>query len=118
MHSVTFGQNSDKREYFTPLNPELNPICYLLALLAHHFLHVSRLRVKCNVQILYLSSTFYNIVTDSQAIRLDYIAVVGKNVFSLMSANLKSIILLREDIKKYKNLFSMLFKIKKRYVFL
>ena len=30
-----------------PLNPELNPICYLLALLgAHHFLHVSRLRVK------------------------------------------------------------------------
>ena len=29
-----------------PLNPELNPICYLLALLAHHLLHVSRLRVK------------------------------------------------------------------------
>jgi len=30
-----------------PLNPELNPICYLLALLgAHHFLHVTRIRVK------------------------------------------------------------------------
>ena len=30
-----------------PLNPELIPICYLLALLgAHHFLHVSRIRVK------------------------------------------------------------------------
>ena len=30
-----------------PLNPELNPICYLLALLgAHRFLHVSRIRVK------------------------------------------------------------------------
>ena len=30
-----------------PLNAELNPICYLLALLgAHHFLHVSRMRVK------------------------------------------------------------------------
>ena len=30
-----------------PLNDELNPICYLLALLgAHHFLHVSRIRVK------------------------------------------------------------------------
>jgi len=30
-----------------PLNPELNSICYLLALLgAHHFLHVSRIRVK------------------------------------------------------------------------
>ena len=32
---------------FNPLNPELNPICYLLALLgAHHFYHVSRIRVK------------------------------------------------------------------------
>jgi len=30
-----------------PLKPELNPICYLLALLgAHYFLHVSRIRVK------------------------------------------------------------------------
>ena len=30
-----------------PLNPELNPVCYSLALLgAHHFLHVSRIRVK------------------------------------------------------------------------
>ena len=30
-----------------PLKPELNPICCLLALLeAHHFLHVSRIRVK------------------------------------------------------------------------
>jgi len=32
---------------FNPLNTELNSICYLLALLgAHHFLHVSRIRVK------------------------------------------------------------------------
>ena len=32
---------------FNPLNAELNPICYLLSLLeAHHFLHVSRIRVK------------------------------------------------------------------------
>ena len=29
-----------------PLKPELNPICHLLALLDHHFLHVSRIRVK------------------------------------------------------------------------
>jgi len=36
-----------KAAKFNPLNPELNPICYLLALLgAHHFLHVSRIRVK------------------------------------------------------------------------
>ena len=33
-------------EDINPLNAELNPICYLLALLAHHFLHVSRIRVK------------------------------------------------------------------------
>jgi len=31
---------------FNPLNPELIPICYLLALLIHHFLHVSRIMVK------------------------------------------------------------------------
>jgi len=31
------------------LNAELNPICYLLALLgAHHFLHISRIRVNIN----------------------------------------------------------------------
>ena len=33
--------------YINPLNPESNPMCCLLALLgAHHFLHVSRIRVK------------------------------------------------------------------------
>ena len=36
-----------KKALINPLNPELNPICYLLALLgAHHFFHVSRIRVK------------------------------------------------------------------------
>jgi hypothetical protein len=39
--------NSPKRRRFlNPLNAELNPICYLLALLAQNFLHVSRIRVK------------------------------------------------------------------------
>ena len=40
--------NSVKKQLhnFNPLNPELNPICYLLALLANHFLHVSRIMVK------------------------------------------------------------------------
>jgi transposase len=32
--------------FFSPLRPELNPICYLLALLAHDILHVRRIRVK------------------------------------------------------------------------
>ena len=36
-----------KLSNINPLNAELNPICYLLALLgAHHFLPVSRIRVK------------------------------------------------------------------------
>ena len=37
-----------------PLNAELNPICHLLALLgARHILHVSRIRVKLDSEILY-----------------------------------------------------------------
>ena len=33
--------------HINPLNAELNPICHFLALLGvHHFLHVSRIRVK------------------------------------------------------------------------
>jgi hypothetical protein len=31
---------------FYPLNAKLNPICHLLALLAHHILHISRIRVN------------------------------------------------------------------------
>ena len=49
--TAAWGQNNSIRLNtglltFNPLKPELNPICYLLALLAHHFLHVSRIRVK------------------------------------------------------------------------
>ena len=39
-------QGPRTQQKFNPLNPELNSISYLLALLAHHFLHVSRIRVK------------------------------------------------------------------------
>ena len=39
-----------------PLNAELNPICYLLALLrAHHFLHISKIRVKSLILRLLMS---------------------------------------------------------------
>ena len=45
-HAVALLQGLDVI-LFNPLNAELNPICYLLALLgAHHFLHVSRIKVK------------------------------------------------------------------------
>ena len=43
----TYSYDTPFNCYFNPLNPELNPICHLLALLGvHHFLHVSRIRVK------------------------------------------------------------------------
>jgi hypothetical protein len=35
-----------KEKDFNPLYAKLNPICHLLALLAHHILHVSRMRVN------------------------------------------------------------------------
>jgi len=38
-----FVYRAKRTSPFNPLNPELNPICQLLALLAHHFLHVSRI---------------------------------------------------------------------------
>ena len=41
LHHIT-----EDNSFVNPLKPELNPICYLLTLLAHHFLHVSRIRVK------------------------------------------------------------------------
>ena len=45
-----------------PLNPELNPICHLLTLLVHHFLHVSRIRVK-SLTLRLLMSYIYIYVT-------------------------------------------------------
>jgi len=51
--------------YINPLNPELNPICYLLALLgAHHFLHVSRIRVKLLTFRLLMSYIYGALILD------------------------------------------------------
>ena len=49
---------------FNPLNPELNPICYLLALLAHYFLHVSRIRVKSLTLRLLMSYIYGALILD------------------------------------------------------
>ena len=47
LSTVTSNDDLYNSYRLKPLKPELNPICYLLALLgAHHFLHVSRIRVK------------------------------------------------------------------------
>jgi hypothetical protein len=64
-HAVTFfvklpcilvkevnNQNMLQKTHVTinPLNAELNPICHLLALVGtHHILHISRIRVKYNM---------------------------------------------------------------------
>jgi hypothetical protein len=50
-----YRQDSVLALFINPLSPELNPICYLLALLAHDFLHVSRIRVKSLILRLLMS---------------------------------------------------------------
>ena len=60
-HSTTLTTTAD----INPLNPELNPICYLLALLgAHHFLHVSRIRVKLLTSRLLMSYIYGATILD------------------------------------------------------
>ena len=50
--------------YINPLNAELNPICYLLALLAaHHFLHVSRIRLRLLMSYIYICVYIYIYMT-------------------------------------------------------
>ena len=54
-----------------PLNAELNPICYLLALLgAHHFLRVSRIRVK-SLTLRLLMSYIYIYIYDINSLRVN-----------------------------------------------
>ena len=73
-YRVLLGKPEGKRQPGRPrsrweddinrLNPELNPICYLLALLAHHFLHVSRIRVKSLTLRLLMSYIYIYIYTE------------------------------------------------------
>ena len=39
--------------FLNPLNAELNPICHLLAILAHHILHIGRVRVNVVTHLSY-----------------------------------------------------------------
>jgi len=61
---------------FNPLTPELNPICYLLALLgAHHFLHVSRIRVKLltfRLLMSYIYIYIYIYIYDISRLRVNF----------------------------------------------
>ena len=63
-------------EMINPLNPELNPICYLLALLSHYFLHVSRIRVKSltlRLLISYIYIYIYIYIYDISNLRVNAI---------------------------------------------
>ena len=59
LYRVTYTRS--RIDTINPLNAELNPICHLLALLGvHHFLHVSRIRVKSlNLRLLKLYIYIY-----------------------------------------------------------
>ena len=63
------------------LNPELNPVCYLLALLAHHFLHVSRIRVK-SLTLRLLMSYIYIYIYD-----LSRRAACGRSPAEIVGSN-------------------------------
>ena len=66
--SVTVFGTMDE---FNPLNAELNPIYYFLALLgAHHFLHVSRIRVK-SLTLRLLISYIYIYIYDISSLRVN-----------------------------------------------
>ena len=67
---LPFGHQHCRNAFFycgkliNPLNAELNPICHLLELLgAHHFLHVSRIRVKSLTLRLLMSYMYIYIYT-------------------------------------------------------
>jgi hypothetical protein len=56
--ALKIGGSQHDQLSFNPLSPELNPICYLQELLAHDFLHVSRIRVK-SLALKWLMSYIY-----------------------------------------------------------
>jgi hypothetical protein len=64
-----------------PLNAELIPICHLLVLLgAHHILHVSRIRVKVEIQLHQCLTLYHNILQSAQGNtgRVCYFSTRGK----------------------------------------
>jgi hypothetical protein len=69
-----------------PSSTELNPICYLLALLAHDVLHVSRIRVNSltfrllmsYINIYDISHLRINIMTEIKIVR-----IIGNIIFKI-----------------------------------
>ena len=69
-YSCEENEPYENYDIFNPLNPEINPICYLLALLAHHFLHVSRIRVKSLTIRLLMSYIYIYIINKINPVAL------------------------------------------------
>jgi len=90
-----------------PLKPELNPICYLLALLgAHHFLHVSSVRVKSLtfrrlMSYIYIYIYIYIYMTVAQGLK--DVSIVSPrivlNILSKWSSFLLEALIRQEDLR-------------------
>ena len=80
-----------RNKKFNPLNAELNPICYLLALLgAHNFLHVSRIRVKSLTLRLIMSYIYiyiYIYIYDISSLRVNIHGSVHHNNIVVYNSN-------------------------------
>ena len=86
-------------DIFNPLNTELNPICYLLALLgAHHFPHVSRIRVK-SLTLRLLTSYIYIYLEHQFLMFLDHTrrSTVGGTPLDEWSARRRDLYLTTHD---------------------
>jgi hypothetical protein len=64
-----------QKTFINPLSPELITIFYLLALLAHDFLHVSRIRVKL-LTLRLLMSHMYIYIYDISNLRVKLVSVL------------------------------------------
>ena len=98
--AVEFTSGDQRRclSKVNPLNPELNPICYLLALLgAHHFLHVSRIMIKSLTLRLLMSYIYmeriFLIFLDHTQRRI----TVGRNPLDEWSARRRDLYLTTHD---------------------
>ena len=72
---------------FNPLNPELNPIRYLLALLAHHFLHVNRIMVKSLTLRLLMSYIYGAPILDVSRSHLSRRGACGRSPAEILGSN-------------------------------
>ena len=97
--SCTLSQYPPAYCHINTLNAELNPICYLLALLAHHFLPVSKIRVKSLILRLLMSYIYIYIYIYMERLFLIFLdhtqrrSTVGKTPLDEWSARRRDLYL-------------------------